>query len=115
VLLQSPGRIPAGGPRVGVRAPGEELGQLLRALARPQTDPDRMERMAFIVEVSAVRVGGVRHETGRAVTILLVDALDPQVGRLAHARIGGDPTVARHLAPPSAPLPPLKVPRKLGP
>src|SRR5262249_29922341 len=79
VVLQPLARIPPSWTRVGIRASREELGELLRALARPKPDPDRMERVALVVEVRAVRIGRVRHETRRALTILLLHALDPQV------------------------------------
>src|SRR5215470_13035587 len=71
-----------------------------RLMTNP-SDPDRMERITLVIEVRAVRIGRVLHETRRAVTILLLHALDPQVRGLAHVRIGGDQLVVRHPAPPS--------------
>src|SRR5262249_38357311 len=60
VVLQPLRWIPAAGPRVAVRALGQELGQLLRALARREPDPDRMRRVALIEAVGTLRAARSR-------------------------------------------------------
>src|SRR5262249_20877942 len=77
VVLETLGGIPATGASVGVRPSREELGQLLGTLACAETDTDRMWRVAFVVEIGAVRVARVLDQPWSPVAILLLDAGGP--------------------------------------
>src|SRR6202040_898946 len=79
----------------------QELLQLLAGLAGAEPNADRVGRVAFIEEIGALLARQIDRQAWRALAIFLVDAADPQIGRLADMGIGGDQAVLGHLVPPS--------------
>src|SRR6202040_1641410 len=78
-----------------------DLLQFLAGLAGAEPDADRVRRMPFIEKIGALLARQVGGEPWRALAVFLVDAADPQIGRLADMGIGGDQAVLGHLVPPS--------------